>query len=46
MFIYGLLIGIIGFILMKFLSPYYGMVLSTTILSIIYEKILAKKIDI
>ena len=28
------------------LNPYYGMVLSTTILSIIYEKILAKKIDI
>ena len=30
---------------MKFLNPYYGMVLSTTILSIIHEKILAKKID-
>ena len=46
MIIYGLLIGILGFIFMKILNPYYGMVLSVSIISIIYEILLAKKIII
>lgn len=43
MFIYGLLIGIIGIILMKYLNPYYGMVLSITIINIIYNVAEKKK---
>lgn len=46
MMIYGLLIGIIGFVFMKVLNPYYGMVLSTAVISIIYDILLAKKINI
>ena len=46
MVIYGLLIGIIGFVFMKVLNPYYGMVLSATIISIIYDILLVKKINI
>lgn len=46
MMIYGLLIGIIGFVFMKALNPYYGMVLSATTISIIYDILLAKKINI
>ena len=46
MMIYGLLIGIIGFVFMKVLNPYYGMALSVSIISIIYEILLAKKINI
>ena len=46
MMIYGLLIGIIGFVFMKVLNPYCGMVLSTAVISIIYDILLAKKINI
>lgn len=46
MIIYGLLIGILGFIFMKVLNPYYGMVLSTAVISIIYEILLVKKFNI
>lgn len=46
MIIYGLLIGILGSIFMKVLNPYYGMVLSTAVISIIYEILLVKKFNI
>lgn len=36
MLIYGALIGVLGFIFMHFINPYYGMVLAITIISIIY----------
>lgn len=42
MLIYGFLVGVLGFILCLFVSPYYGMVLSTFIISTIYELIVLK----
>lgn len=36
MLIYGALIGLLGFIFMRFINPYYGMVLAITIINIIY----------
>lgn len=45
MIIYGLLIGVLGFIFMKVFNPYYGMVLSATIISIIYDILLVKKFN-
>lgn len=44
MVFYGALIGILGFLLMKVVNPYYGMVLGVAIISIIYEYCFVKKI--
>lgn len=43
MLIYGALIGLLGFIFMHFINPYYGMVLSITIINIIYNVAEKKK---
>ncbi len=42
MVFYGLVIGALGFILCKFVSPYYGMALSTCIVSMVYEYIILR----
>lgn len=46
MLIYGLAIGILGFIFMRFINVYYGMILSIAIASIIYNQFLSKKFNI
>lgn len=42
MIYYGFLVGLLGFTLCLLVNPYYGMVLSTFIISIIYEFIILK----
>ncbi len=46
MVLYGLSIGILGFFLVKYINPYYGMALSVLFISIIYKYLVLKKFNI